>query len=285
MVTLTRESELFTFTSDKNVLLQLKRRPWGTYILGSWIDGGVNLTGGGTDMEYVFRAGNSPAALYFSGGNHGNEALCSIDLFAPDGSAADSGAAYEYITVVQKTRLFCNTDPDKIDYSDESWHEKQQHYCNITRKYRITDTQIHLEVDYDYVRDCFLGLSYTAMFPIIKTHGLYCAFYDGDRLLSTVETSRIGKPDYSGPFLGKEAADRVLIWGWEDPSRKVEVRIYTPEDSVASFSGSHRTFFWDMNATHNKLYFSRSSIDMPETVTAGTKRHTVTTWTLIHDNN
>ncbi len=288
MITLSRpDEEHFSFTSDKNTLLQLRKRPWGTYILGSWFDDdGVNLTGGGTDMEYVFRAGDSADALYFSGGNHGDEELLGIAFFAPDGRQikAEENEKYEYISVIQKTRLYCSLNPDKIDYTNSDWPKAQKHYCEVTRTYKISDTQIALAVDFNFVRDCYIGLSYTAMFPILKTRGQNCEFYNGDTLLTTVETSLVGKPDYSGPFLGKTNADRVLIWGADAPERKVEVRIYTPEDSADLFRGSHKTFFWDMNKTHNKLYFSRSSLDAPQLTAACTKWHTATTWTLLKDN-
>lgn len=272
----------YRFTShifdDRKVTLTLDKRSWGTYILGSWTlatsAGNVNFTGGSTDMEYVYRASDKPSGGYvWSGGNHGNETLVSLEFY--DGETLldiDSGKEFEAdeITVIQKTHLHLG-DPDA-------------YYCAVTRKYTITAEQIRLDCEYDHVRDVYWYLSYTCMMPISKAYGTHADFYRDGKLVYQCETGETCENEYaSDTFYEGYGADCVLLYGNKNPRYKIQVRVLTPETATDNFSNTRKTMFWDMNRTHNKLYFSKYEESTPTQVTAGTKYTTSCTWLLIDD--
>lgn len=268
---------------DGNVLnLTFDKKDWGTYNIGTWTvkyqDGtSVNLAGGGTDWEYVYRAGSDSSSWVWSGGNHGNELLLDIKFY--DGK---SGKELELkdgepinlnsLKIIENTKLH--------------WGDTNNTYCNVTRSYTVVGSQIRLEVSYDYTQDCYQWLSYTCMFPVDKQYGLYCSFISPkNKLIKTVETLKVGKADYSGDFLGKKAADRCIMWGYVKPEYKFEVKVNTVADSCDNFRNTNRTFYWDMNTTQNKLYFSKYEQDTPTLVKSGTKLNTSSMWTFYIDNN
>ncbi len=275
-------STQYRFTShifdDRKVALTLDKRQWGTYILGSWTlatsGGNVNFTGGSTDMEYVYRASDKSTGGYvWSGGNHGNETLVSLEFY--DGETLldlESGTEYEVdaLTVIQKTHLHLG-DPDT-------------YYAAVTRTYTITAEQIRLDCEYDHVRDVYWYLSYTCMMPIIKAYGTHADFYSDGKLVYQCETGETCEKEYaSDTFYEGYGADCVVLYGNKNPRYKIQVRVLTPETSTDNFSNTRKTMFWDMNKTHNKLYFSKYNEDAPTLVTAGTKYTTSCTWLLIDD--
>lgn len=272
----------YRFTSyifdDRKVALTLDKRSWGTYILGSWTlataGGNVNLTGGSTDMEYVYRASDKSTGGYvWSGGNHGNETLVSLEFY--DGDTLldlESGKEYEVdaLTVIQKTHLHLG-DPNT-------------YYAAVTRTYTITAEQIRLDCEYDHVRDVYLYLSYTCMMPIIKAYGTHADFYQNGKLVYQCETGETCENEYaSDTFYEGYAADCVVLYGNKNPRYKVQVRILTPETSTGNFENTRKTMFWDMNKTHNKLYFSKYNENEPTLVSAGTKYTTSCAWLLIDE--
>lgn len=272
----------YRFTShifdDRKVALTLDKRSWGTYILGSWTlataGGNVNLTGGSTDMEYVYRASDKSTGGYvWSGGNHGNETLVSLEFY--DGDTLldlESGTEYEVdaLTVIQKTHLHLG-DPDT-------------YYAAVTRTYTITAEQIRLDCEYDHVRDVYWYLSYTCMMPIIKAYGTHADFYQNGKLVYQCETGETCENEYaSDTFYEGYGADCVVLYGNKNPRYKIQVRILTPETSTDNFSNTRKTMFWDMNKTHNKLYFSKYNENEPTLVGAGTKYTTSCTWLLIDE--
>ena len=125
-----------------------------------------------------------------------------------------------------------------------------------------------------------MGRSYTCMFPVDKDYGLYADFYtiDGEKI--HVESTPDGvKPDFSGPHLGTSDSMRVVLYGDKQPSYKFEVEVFSLEDNCDYFSNSDKTFLWDMNSTHNKLYFSKFSSGEPTLMKAGTRTSTKASWT------
>ncbi len=273
-------STQYRFTSyifdDRKVALTLDKRQWGTYILGSWTlateGGNVNFTGGSTDMEYVYRASDKSTGGYvWSGGNHGNETLVSLEFY--DGETLldlESGNEYEVdaLTVIQKTHLHLG-DPNT-------------YYAAVTRTYTITAEQIRLDCEYDHVRDIYWYLSYTCMMPIIKAYGTHADFYSDGKLVYQCETGETCEKEYaSDTFYEGYGADCVLLYGNKNPRYKIQVRVLTPETSTDNFANNRKTMFWDMNKTHNKLYFSKYNEDTPTLVTAGTRYTTSCTWLLI----
>jgi len=289
------ESFPMTFTKVSNILYKMEceapdgnkltltfdKKDWGTWNIGTWnvIDKeGVStyLAGGGTDWEYVYRAGKDSSGWVWSGGNHGNELLMDIKFY--DGESGEelvlnTGEPVQIncLKIVENTKLH--------------WGDANITYCDVTRSYTIVGSQIRLDVSYDYTQDCYLWLSYTCMFPVDKKYGLYCSFISPEnKLIDTVETLKVGAADYSGPFLGKKAANRCIIWGYVKPEYKFEIKVGTVADSCDNFKNAHKTFYWDMNTTQNKLYFSKYNENSPTLVKSGTKFNTSSMWTFYVEN-
>ena len=118
------------------------------------------------------------------------------------------------------------------------------------------------------------------MFPVLKTVGLYCAFRNDDGSENVVTTLEVGLADYSGTMYKDNAASECVIWGKKNTDYAFVVRVLTPEDSCDNYSNYAKTFYWDMNTTSNKLYFSRFPDSTYEKVPAGTEWHTKSDWTL-----
>ncbi len=259
-----------TADNGKKLTLTFDKKSWGTWNIGTLTCGGTMLAGGGTDWEYVFRA--QGAANGFSGGNHGNEKLVDITFY--DGKtdkklAPENGKTIEGLTeikIIENTLLHLGDDT--------------KCYAAVTRTYTVYGQSISLECDFRFLTDMSFSLSYTCMFPVLKTVGLYCAFRNDDGSENVVTTLEVGLADYSGPMYKDNAASECVIWGKKNKDYAFVVRVLTPEDSCDNYSNFAKTFYWDMNTTTNKLYFSRFPDSAYEKVTAGTEWHTKSDWTL-----
>lgn len=291
-MTLQRSAEsTYTMTCETyggTLLLTLYRTKWGTYNLGKWqlTDEGKThvFIAGATDWEYVYRvAPSAGAGVVWSGGNHSNEKMRSLAFYngvtdEEISLSVGESVAVENLKIVEETTLYWDPagDDGKYDY------EEDNRYCNAVRTYTIVGPQIRLAVDYSYMKDAYYDLSYTCMFPIQKQYGLYCAFLDGEEnLLSVVETLKKGDPSYNGAMYKGNAAERCIMWGYDGMEKyKFDVRVLTPETSTNNFNNPDKTFFWDMNTTTNKLYFSKfPSGSGKEKVAAGSEIHTECQWT------
>ena len=270
------ESEL----ENKDVLeLTFTEKPWSTFNLGAWtlVDGKsggrTSFVHGSTDWEYVYRAGETRASWDWSGGNHGKEQIVSLKFY--DGITdreikfrTGTPVKTENLVIVENTRLH--------------WGDISNSFADVTRKYTVVGTQIKLNVDYKYTKDCYNWLSYTCMFPIDKKYGLYCDMIDENgKVINTITTKKIGAGDYSGPMNDKNAAVRAYIYGYADDRYAFDVRVTTKETSTENFKNDFKTAFWDMNTTENKLYFSKYDKDIPTKVEAGTELSTECVWNFI----
>jgi hypothetical protein len=275
-MTLTKNSNVLytmstTATNGKALTLQFDKKSWGTWNIGALTIGGVNLAGGSTDWEYVFRAKNAKDG--FSGGNHGNEVLVDINFY--DGvtgkkielSNGQKATGLEKIKIVENTKLHLG-DPNNC-------------YAKVTRTYMLYGETITLDCDFEFITDMDFSLSYTCMFPVAKTVGLYCLFRNQDGSEKFIETMEIGLADYSGPMHKDNAAAECLIWGKKNKDYAFVVKVDTVKDSLDNFRNGSKTFYWDMNTTHNKLYFSRLPDSSYETVKKGTTWHTECAWTVV----
>ncbi len=279
-------------TYEGTMLLTFYRTAWGTYNLGKWQltdQAGTHVfSAGSTDWEYVYRVASSASASWvWSGGNHANEKLRSLHLYNGKTEEEISLSVGETVTlenlkIVEETTLYWDPAGDDKVYN----YDEDNQYCEAVRTYTIVGPQIRLAVDYTYLKDAYYDISYTCMFPIQKQYGLYCAFIDGDEnLLSVIETFKTGKADYSGTLHGGNAAERCVIWGYDEgEAYKFDVRVLTPETSCNNFNNSLQTAFWDMNTNTNKLYFSKfPSGSSLEKVEAGSEIHTECQWTFYKD--
>ncbi len=280
-------------TEAGKLTVTLEERPWGMFNLWSWklVDKNNKthtFVGGSTDWEYVFRTVVPTGKTTFTGGNHGDEAFISLDLYnAENGEKIQLGVG-ESVTVnslhvIEKSKLLQipDADGDSIgDYNNKNkTYTEDDVFAEVTRKYTFTGPQIKLNVDFKYLKDTQHYHSYLAMFPIDKKYGLWCEMYDREgELLTTIETLKVGKADYSGKEYNDFPATRVLLYGHADPRYQFDLRINTPTDSVGDFANTYKTCIWDMNTNTNKIYFSKHGVKSPDTVKAGTEVHTEMIW-------
>ena len=273
---------------------------WGTFNLWKWnlVDkNGTTHTflPGGTDLEYVYRTSLTPnGTTYFTGGNHGNEALVSLEFYNGETGAKISLANGESVTVnqlhiIEKTKLlyFPDANADSVgDYINKTQsYTANDVFANVTRKYTVTGPQVRLNVDLDYVKEVYHGISYTCMFPIAKKYGLYADMYDKNgNFVRTVETAEVGKADYSGPMNSGNKATRAVLYGKNNSQYQFDIHVNTYEDSLESQRNSFLTAFWDMNDTQNKLYFSKGNNPLVK-YEVGKQVHTECVWQFVYDKD
>lgn len=250
------------------------KKTWGTWNIADWIYDGIAFTGGSTDWEYVYRAGATASGWVWSGGNHGNEKLISLEFYDDITGeklelAKGESVDVERIKIVETTGLHLG--------------DEDATYCDVVRTYYVVGRQITLDVDYVFTEDTYFWLSYTCMFPINKKYGLYIDFKNNDGSTKTVETLEVGKADYTGPMYKGNAASVCEIYGKTNPNYRFYAEVFTIEDSLDNFANTSKTFYWDMNTTHNKLYFSKFEDNTPTKVEKGTEWHTSCRWTFVAD--
>ena len=289
------------FTTDAgDHTVTVKETPWGTFNLSAWslkADNKFNVfVAGSTDLEYVYRVSNKPSGgNIWSGGNHGNEILVSIEMYNGETEEAivlkkGESVKVNKLHIIEKTKLLwcADTDGDGYGYryKDKDKYTEDDVYAEVTRKYTFTGPQIKLNVDYNYIKDTYHYLSYTCMFPIDKKYGLYCDMIDknGD-LIRTIETLKVGKADYSGPMNNGNAATRVRIYGYEDKRYQFDVRVNTFKDALENQKNQFKTAFWDMNTNTNKLYFSKYDTNTSTKIKEGTEFHTECIWQFIFEED
>ena len=290
-----------TFTTESgDHTVTVHETPWGTFNLGAWslkADNKMHVfVSGSTDLEYVYRVSDKPASgNVWSGGNHGNEAFISLDIYNGETGekielAVGQSAKANSIHVIEKTKLmwFPDDNNDSIgDYNNKSMsYSEDDVYAHMTRKYTFAGPQIKLNVDYKYVKDVKMHRSYTCMMPIDKKYGLWCEMYnEKGNMLKRIETLKVGAADYSGPTNGGNKACRALVYGYSDPRYQFDVRVTTVKDSLHNYVGDFNTAFWDMNTNQNKLYFTRFANGSPQSIKAGDEHHTEAVWLLKFDPN
>ncbi len=280
-------------TEAGTLTITLEERPWGCFNLWAWNlkdkDGKTHTFAvGATDFEYVHIPITPKGTGVWSGGNHGNEAFISLDLYNAETGEKITLEKGDSVTVnslhvIEKTKLlwFPDDNGDSIgDYNNKNMsYTEDDVYAEMTRKYTFTGPQIKLNVDYKYVKDVQFNRSYTCMMPINKKYGLWCEMYnEKGELLKTIETLKVGAADYSGPSNSGNKACRALVYGYVQPEYQIDVRVNTIEDSLDNYNGDYKTAFWDMNTTDNKLYFTRFSNSVRKNIASGTEYHTECVW-------
>ncbi len=273
---------MFEYNTDAGkVYMTFHETKWGTYNIGMWylIDSNGKkhqMVEGYTDFEYVHIANG-----VWSGGNHGNEALISIDLY--NGETGEKielkngeSVVVNVLHIIEKTKLLSLPNPTSVREDISGWTENDV-YAEVTRKYTVTGPQVKLNVDYLFVKDTRMNRSYNCMFPVSKQYGLTCEMYDAEgNLLTTIETPKENS-NFNGNHNSGNKATRAVIYGYEKPEYRFHVYINTVADSADGFKGDYKTAFWDMS-TSNKLYFTKFSNGSITTVKEGTEFHTECVW-------
>lgn len=136
----------------KPLTLTFDKKSWGTWNIGTWRYNGEALAGGGTDWEYVNMVGDVGGSLDWSGGNHGKETLVDIRFY--DGATGEElllsngqSAEIRNLTIVERTELYTS--------------DAKNPYANVTRTYRVAGNTITFEADCEFIRDVYMGRSYT----------------------------------------------------------------------------------------------------------------------------
>lgn len=280
-------------TEAGTLTITLEERPWGCFNLWSWRlkdkSGKEHVFAvGATDFEYVHIPITPEGSGVWSGGNHGNEAFISLDLYdAETGEKIElnngESVTVNSLHIIEKTKLlwFPDDNGDSIgDYNNKNMtYTDDDVYAEMTRKYTFTGPQIKLNVDYKYVKDTRINRSYTCMMPINKKYGLWCDMYnEKGELVKQITTLKVGAADYSGPGNSGNSACRALVYGYVNPAYQFDVRVTTLTDSLDNYKGDYKTAYWDMNTTDNKLYFTRFSNSVRKELPAGTEFHTECIW-------
>lgn len=281
-------------TEAGKLTLTLAKRPWGTFNLGRWYLTDKNgkhheFVSGSTDMEYVHQVKTPEGTVVWSGGNHGNETLVSLEFYNGEtGEKLDLSkgtAKVNRLHIIEETKLlwFPDANRDSIgDYDGVTITEYTENdvYAELTRKYTVTGPQIKLNVDYLYVKDAYHARNYSCMFPINKKYGLWCEMYDKEgSLIKTIETLKVGAGDYSGPHNQGNEATRAVVYGYTNPEYQFDMRINTFKDTVNEFKdANYKTSFWDMNTSSNKLYFTRFDEGKSVLHNTGKEVHTECIW-------
>lgn len=279
----------FTY-NGKPASLTFDKKKWGTWNIGTFTYDGNMIAGGGTDWEYVYRASKTgTGGSAFSGGNHGNEALVSFEIFdSASGKKLDLATGQSVdtkgIKIVEKTKLLCLPNPTSVR-EDISGYKEDDIYCNVTRTYYLTGNIISLDVDYNYIRDIYFQKSYTCMFPVMKTYGRNFTFYLNDgTTFSGKTTDGTVYPEYSNNYIKGYEAQKISFHGDSQPSWIFDVEFSTPLDSTDNFSNNDKVFIWDMNRGGDKLYVSKYDDIVYTLVEAGTNFGTSSSWTFHVDN-
>ncbi len=290
-------ADKYTFTCNTDagkLTLTIERRPWGTYNLCKWFltdkSGKTHMfVGGSTDLEYVHQVKTPKNTVVWSGGNHGNEALVSLEFYnAETGEKLDldkGKVTVNRLHIIEKTKLLWIPDDNRDSIGDYDGVNVKTYtdddvYAELTRKYTITGPQIKLNVDYKYVKDTYHSRNYSCMFPIDKRYGLWCEMYSKDgKILKTIETLKVGAADYSGPHNQGNEATRAVVYGYTEPKYQFDMRINTFKDTVNEFKdANYKTSFWDMNTSSNKLYFTRFDEGQSVLHENGKEVHTECLW-------
>lgn len=270
-------NSLYTMTctaeNGKIMTIDFDLKSWGTWNIGKYTVGGVTLAGTGTDWEYVFRAGETASGWVWSGGNHGNEKLLEMKFY--------NGISGEELIFDKNGKEFSIKNLVIVEKTHLHWGNADNYYAEVERRYTLAGQKITLDVTYDFVKDCYFGMSYTCMFPVPKTVGLYMDFLCDDGTQSKVVSLKKGDPSYNGAFYGKLASCASRYYGDKYPEYSFLVQIYTKNDSVENFKNADKLMYWDMNATHNKVYYTKfSNTGALTRVKTGTHWETCSSWEL-----
>ncbi len=251
-----RYSFTYYYSDGARLVLYLIHKSWGTWNIGDWTYIEANGTrhafdGGSTDFENVYVFGKTAGSATFRGGNHGNDHLVDIKFFdATTGEEVDLTDGQEHemkgVRIVEHTQIYDSGTENVMNSEDDV-------LVNMERIYTLNGPDIYLECNVDFVKDTYAKIGYTTMFPIAKKYGDMIKFTNMDGTEKVVQTPVVGTSQYGNNFSDYNKSMKVNIWGSQNPKFQFEVEVY--DESMLDPS-TYYTRYWDMNTSHNKLYFS-----------------------------
>lgn len=260
----------FSMTDGKSSFIRFEKKSNGTWNLRGWYlsrdkqipsQKATLLAGSTSDWEYVLRVANKANGSYqFSGGSHGNEILQSFKLFDTEKSTDFS------LNIGQKVHV----SKLKIIEDTHLTMSGSKKYASVRRTYIISPSKIDLYTDYNFISDVYVGTSYVCMIPITKTYGRNIKFIDTNNVYKTPESGRTLSTNEFSNYIGKEKTLSVEMWGDHNPSYRCIVGIEN-EEMADKFQNELKVFYWDINTTTNKLYFSKYDNEDYTQISKGTK--------------
>jgi hypothetical protein len=274
--------DIYSLLPDKNILItKFSKKKWGTWNIDGWFiddNGSIPtnsshmLAGCGTDWEYVFRVkDNKKDVSSFSGGNHGKELLCNIKFLNGDNNSEIckfTGKQYKLKTL----RILENTSLTL----DENQTKK---FADVKRIYTIYPTKIKLNTILTFTRDVYMDTSYVCMFPVTKDNGRHIKFNDTNNIYTTPQYGQTLSIQNNHNYLGKEKTLSAQIWGDSLANYKFPLSIKN-EEMVDSFKNELKVFYWDLNKSVNKLYFSKYNFSEHRVIKSGTIWNNTAEWEL-----
>lgn len=260
----------FSMSDGKDSFIRFENKSNGTWNLRGWYLSRDNqipsqkatlLAGSTSDWEYVLRVANKVNGSYqFSGGSHGNEILQSFKLL-------DNEKGMDFsLNIGQKVHV-SNLKIIEDTYLTMSGSKK---YASVKRTYIISPSKIDLYTEYNFISDVYVGTSYVCMIPITKTYGRNIKIVDTGNVYRAPASGNTLSTDEFSNYIGKEKTLSVEMWGDHNPSYRCIVGIEN-EDMVDRFQNELKVFYWDINTTTNKLYFSKYDNEDYTLISKGTK--------------
>ena len=124
--------------------------------------------------------------------------------------------------------------------------------------------------------------SNSCMLPISKEYGNCMLLYNVDGTTTYAKTGLVGND--AKPMITGFNANKVELWGENNPKYHMTVEILNPEGQMISHAGGDGYIrLWDMNASQNKVYFTLFTL--PRTLKWGTELNFRNKWSFsIHDD-
>ncbi len=268
--------------------LSMQKMGWGTWNLGYFdvtnVSTGktVRMNPGSTDWEYVYQTSQSGSNFSFTGGNHDDEKLRSIAFYdAKTGALLGEGtnsvftATANGVKIIEKTTICFQACPEDRT-PDDNWFGEE--FVYVTRTYIINGVDIWLECDYDFITTGYMkDGSYTGMYCADKSVGNNIVFNNIDGTTTSHKTNLSGTA--AGDSRGNKAAS-VEIWGDTNPNHRMHVEVYDVDVMCDNFKTPSGTFYWDMNSSQNKLYFSK--FNQATLIPEGTHWDTLIRWSFYY---
>ncbi len=275
----------YYYSDGARLVLSLIHKSWGTWNIGDWkyIDAGGKthaFDGGSTDFENVYIFGKTAGSATFRGGNHGNDHLVDIKFFdATTGEEVNLADGQEHemkgVRIIEHTQIYDSGTENVMNSEDDV-------LVNMERIYTLNGPDIYLECNVDFVKDTYAKIGYTTMFPIAKKYGDMIKFTNMDGTEKVAQTPVVGTSQYGNNFSDYNKSMKVNIWGSQNPQFQFEVEIY--DESMLNPS-TYYTRYWDMNTSHNKLYFSIYNNDSATKIPAETHWDALARWSFDIDED